>query len=169
MAKLGNAFDSSQHEDMKDGFDPMPAGKYVMVIDESDVLPTQKKNGKYIKLRMRVLNGEYKGRFVWTNINIVNPNPVAVEIAQKELATICRACGKAVIQDTQQLHGIPMVVKLKVTPAKGDYPSKNEPIGYEPTGTNLEGSTEEGWDDDEPEKTPEEQYDDSEVPWGDEE
>jgi len=132
MAELGAAFDSGKHEDMNTGFDPMPAGEYMAQVIESDVLTTAKKNGKYIKLKFKILQGEFKGRFIWTNLNIVNPNPIAVEIAQKELATLCRACGKAVIQDTQELHGIPIKMKIKIKPAKDDYPAGNEPIGYKP-------------------------------------
>ena len=132
MAKLGTAFDSGQHEDMNTGFDPMPAGEYLAQVIESEVLTTSKKNGKYIKLKFAILKGEFKGRFIWSNLNIVNTNPVTVEIAQKELATLCRACGKAVIQDTQELHGIPILMKIKIKPAKDDYPAGNEPIGYKP-------------------------------------
>ena len=130
MSKLETAFDSGQHEDMNSGFDPMPADEYIAQVVESAVLTTVKKTGKYIKLKFAILKGEFKGRFVWTNLNIVNPNPVTVEIAQKELATLCRACGKAVIQDTQELHGIPILMKIKIKPAKDDYPAGNEPIGY---------------------------------------
>lgn len=132
MAQLGQAFDSGQHDDMNTGFNPMPAGVYIAQVVESEIKDTSKKTGKYIKLKFEILKGEFKGRFVWTNLNIVNPNPVAVEIAQKELATLCRACGKAVIQDTQELHGIPIKMKIKIKPAKDDYPAGNEPIGYKP-------------------------------------
>ena len=134
MALLNQAFDSNQHKDMTDGFEPLPRGEYLAKIVESDVKATAKGNGKYIKLKFEIIQGEFKGRFVWTNLNIINPNQVAVEIAQKELATLCRACGKSVIQDTQQLHGIPIKLKLKIKPAKGDYPPGNEPCGYSSAG-----------------------------------
>jgi len=132
MANLGGTFDSGQHEDMNTGFDPIPAGDYIAMVVESEIKTTSKKNGKYIKLKFRIEEGEFKGRFIWTNLNIINPNPVAVEIAQKELATLCRAVGKAVIQDTQELHGIPIRMKVKIKPAQGDYPAGNEPCGYAP-------------------------------------
>lgn len=130
MAQLNQTFDSGQHDEMNSGFEPIPTGDYLARIVESDIKDTNKKNGKYIKLKFEIMEGEFKGRFIWTNLNIINPNPVAVEIAQKELATICRAVGKAVIQDTQELHGIPLKMKVKIKPAKGDYPAGNEPCGY---------------------------------------
>lgn len=129
MVQLSNAFDSSNHDDMNN-FDPIPAGEYLSQIVESDIKETAAKTGKYIKLKFEILEGDYKGRFIWTNLNIINPNPVAVDIANKELATICRACGKAVIQDTMELHGIPILLKIRIVPAKGDYPASNSPTGY---------------------------------------
>ncbi len=130
MAVLEQAFDSGNHDDMQSGFDPIPKGDYLAKVVESDVKVTKAKTGKYIKFKFEILQGEFKGRFIWTNMNIVNPNPVTVDIAQKELATLCRAVGKAVIQDTQELHGIPLLLKVKIKPAQGDHPAGNEPIGY---------------------------------------
>ena len=91
---------------------------------------TKAKTGKFIKLEFTILDGEQKGRKIWTNLNVVNPNPVAVEIAQKELATICRACGKLTITDTMELHGIPFLGKIKVRPASGDWPASNDMVNY---------------------------------------
>lgn len=129
MATLGQAFDSGQHEDMND-FDPIPVGEYTAQVTDSDIKATKDGQGKYVSLEFTVLSGEFKGRKIWTNLNIVNRNPVAVDIAQKELATLCRACGKSVIQDTQELHGKPITLKVRIVPAKGAYPAKNAPTGY---------------------------------------
>lgn len=130
MAKLDNAFDSDQHDDMIGAFDPIPADDYLAHITASDIKQTKAKTGKYIKFEFTIIDGEYKGRKIWTNLNIINRNPVAVEIAQKELATLCRACGVAQVEDTQELHGIPFVMSVKIKPASGDFPAGNEPCGY---------------------------------------
>lgn len=156
MAKLGAAFDSGKHEDMGN-FDPIPAGKYPAKIIESDILDTKKKNGKYIQFKFEIIQGEFKGRLIWARLNIINPSSVAVEIAQKELATICRAVGKAVVQDTQELHGIPLLLTVKLTPAKGDYPAGNATAGY----ASLSGGSSAG-----PGASGTDASD--EVPWGDE-
>ena len=129
MAQLNQTFDSNQHDDV-DGFDPIPAGWYKMETTGSDVKQTQAGTGQYIALEHTVLDGEYKGRKVWNNLNIVNPNPVTVEIANKTLATLCRAIGKKVIADTVELHGIPFEGKVKIVPAKGDWPAKNGIVTY---------------------------------------
>jgi hypothetical protein len=130
MAQLGGTFDSKQHDDFDGAFDPVPADNYVMHITNSSIEATKKKDGKFIKLEFTILEGEYKGRKIWTNLNIVNPNPVAMEIAKKELATLCRATGKLNIADTQELHGIPFQGRVKVKPAKDDWPAGNEMVSY---------------------------------------
>ena len=129
MAELGGVFDSNQHESLG-SFEPIPAGDYPMAITGSSMQDTKAKTGKYIQFEFTILDGEQKGRKIWTNLNVVNPNPVAVEIAQKELATICRACGKLTITDTQELHGIPFLGKIKIRPASGDWPASNEMVNY---------------------------------------
>lgn len=130
MTQLGGTFDSRQYDDFDGAFDPVPADTYIMHITGSSIESTKKKDGKFIKLEFTILEGEYKGRKIWTNLNIVNPNPVAMEIAKKELATLCRATGKLNIADTQELHGIPFQGRVKVTPAKEDWPAKNEMVSY---------------------------------------
>jgi len=165
MAELGGAFDSGGHDDMNTGFDPIPAGKYAAQVVESDFKPTARKDGKYIKLKFEILEGEFKGRFIWTNLNVVNPNPVAVDIANKELATLCRACGVSVIQNTEQLHGIPIRMKIKIKPAKGDYPAGNEPIGYEALTVGAQSGTPDFAAEGQDESASKEAAETGDVPW----
>ena len=60
----------------------------------------------------------------YINFNLDNPNPKAVEIANKELATICRAVGLVSVEDSDELHGLPMECKAAIE-SGGDYPDKN--------------------------------------------
>lgn len=130
MAKLpGQTFDSSQYDDMND-FTPLPAGKYPAHIVNSDIKTTLSGTGKYIKLEIEVLSGDFKGRKIFNNLNIENPSKEAVEIAQRELATLCRATGVLNLTDTNQLHNIPFMITVKIQPAKGDYPPQNAVTGY---------------------------------------
>jgi len=155
MTVLDQAFDSDDHDDMDGGFDPMPKGDYLCKVVETEINETSAGTGKYIKVKFEVIQGDFKGRFVWTNINIINPNPVAVEIAKKELATLCRAIGKSgTIKDTNELHGIPLTVKVKIKPAKDGYDAGNETTGYLPanntTPTQVQEANTSVQDDDHP-------------------
>lgn len=131
MAKLNKAFDSDQYGEMQK-FDPIPQGEYIVQVKSSDYVQNSKKNGYFAKYCFEVLKGEFKGRLIWVNLNLENPNPIAVEIAEKEHATLCRACGKPKIQDTRELHGIPFLMDVRIKPAKGDFPPQNAPKDYKP-------------------------------------
>ena len=141
MVEIGGTFDSNQHESLG-AFEPVPAGDYPMSITGSSMNDTKAKTGKYLKFEFTILSGDCKGRKLWNNLNVVNPNPTAVEIANKELATICRACNKLTITDTQELHGIPFLGKVKIVPAKGDWPAKNEMVNYRALDGNLAPTSE---------------------------
>ena len=112
------------------GFDPIPAGRYTVMIIDSMMCDTKAGNGSYLKLTFKILEGEHINRLIWTNLNLDNPNPKAVEIAQSELAAICRACDLSQIDDSQELHGIPMTAQIKVKPAQGGYDASNAITGF---------------------------------------
>ena len=132
MALLpGQSFDSSKHSDMND-FEPLPKGTYSAQIVKSEIKNTNAGTGKYIKLEIAVISGECKDRKIFANLNIENPNPQAVEIAQKELATLCRAVNVINLRDTNQLHGIPFMISVRIIADNrgGDHPPKNDITGY---------------------------------------
>ena len=93
-------------------FEPLPDGIYVARIIESEEKETKAGTGSYIQLKLEVVEGEYTGRTVFDRLNLRNPNEKAVEIARQTLASICRAVGNMAPRDTQELHDIPMAVKI---------------------------------------------------------
>lgn len=130
MAQLPTAFNSNEHDDMND-FSCIPDDKYVMSIVKSELVRTKKSKERddnknmMLKMQAKVLQGKYKGKIIFIQLNIVNENPTAVEIAQKELATICRACGVPTVQDSSELHGIPMLCDVGIDDSNPEYPDKN--------------------------------------------
>ena len=136
MAKLEQAFDANKEEKLG-SFEPVPYGWYTVQITKSDLKDTKKKDGKYINLCFDIIDGKYKGRKIFTNLNIINQNPIAVEVARKGLASICEACDKMQVEDTEELHGIPIQVLLKIKPASGDFPPGNEPVNYKALGEKV--------------------------------
>ena len=126
MASLGATYDASQGEQMADR-SALPPGEYLAAIARSDVGPTKKGDGRKIELEFEVLDGPHRGRRFWTTLNLWNPNPVAVEIAQRELNSICHAVGKLRVADTEELHGAPVKVTLGI-----DKDGRNVAKGYKP-------------------------------------
>jgi hypothetical protein len=125
---LPSVFDASDKDRM--GFNALPAGWYEAEITKTDIRETRAKNGKYLSLEFTITETGYNGRKVWANLNLVNPSQVAVEIAEKELATICDAVGLDTIEDSEELHGIPLGIKLTIRPESAQWPERNEIKGY---------------------------------------
>lgn len=114
--------------------DPVPAGWYYAQVIESKIEPTKDGNGTKLVMLFSLLEGKYANRKIYNNFNIRNPNAIAEQIAFKQLSALCHAVERLVVQDTQELHGIPFKVKLAVTdavfdenvPGKVKYPARNE-------------------------------------------
>ncbi|KAB1076684.1 DUF669 domain-containing protein [Methylobacterium soli] len=133
MAYLGNTFDPNEVPDDERSFEPMPAGDYNMQIVESDIAQT-KAGGDMLKLTLEVIDGPFANRKVWDNLNIRNSNAVAQGIAQRALADICAATGTGPIEDSEDLHFKPLVVTLKIEPARGEYDARNAVKKYKARG-----------------------------------
>ena len=123
-------FDANEVEPRK-AFDPLPAGKYVCVITESEEKETKAGTGSYLQLTIQLIEGEYESRKVWDRLNLNNPNDQAVAIARSTLSAICRATGVMVLKDSSQLHDIPMLVKIAQVKNKESGEIGNEVKGYE--------------------------------------
>ncbi|MCP4100322.1 MAG: DUF669 domain-containing protein, partial [Lentisphaerae bacterium] len=109
----------------------IPAGWQEAEITKSELKSTKAKDGKYIALTFKVLEGEFEKRLVYTNLNIVNKNETAVAIAQSDLKAICEAVGfEGELEDTEDLHNIPLAIKLSVKPETAQWPAKNEIKGF---------------------------------------
>ena len=128
MANL-SGFDANQIEPTSD-FEALPAGKYVAMITESELKPTKSGAGNYLQLTFEILEGPYKGRIIWSRLNLNNPNATTVQIAQRELSSICRAVGVMTPGDSVELHNLPLeiIVKCKKRDDNGDV--TNEIKGY---------------------------------------
>lgn len=127
---MANLNFNAQTVEPQAAFDPLPAGWYQMQIVESELKPTSNGEGQYLQLKLQVINGEHANRVVFERLNIVNRNPTAQEIAYRTLSSICHATNVIQVEDSQQLHGIPMEVKVSVRPAKDGYDASNDVKGY---------------------------------------
>lgn len=127
MADL-HGFDANQVKPTTD-FVPLPAGKYLAVIVESEFKPTKSGNGSYLELTFEVIDGEHKGRKLWARLNLDNPNPTAVEIARAELSAICHATSVMTPKDSVELHNLPLLISVKCR-KRDDGEVGNEIAGY---------------------------------------
>lgn len=128
MVSLGN-FNAHDVEPAAD-FDPIPAGKYLAVITESEIKPTKSGVGSYLELTFQIIDGEYKNRLIWSRLNLDNPNSTAVQIARSELSSICRAVGLMTPKDSAELHNLPLNITVKCKKRDDTGEMTNEIKGY---------------------------------------
>jgi hypothetical protein len=121
----------------QEAFEVIPAGWYNIVLTESEMKENSKKDGAYLALVFTIIDGPHANRKLFDRLNLQNPNPTAVEIAYKTLSAICHATGVIQVQDSSQLHGIPLMGKVSVRAAGPGadgkhYDAQNELKGYKP-------------------------------------
>ena len=90
-------FDPNKHESKS--FDCLPSGDYTAILEGAELKETKKGNGHFLSLTFQIVSDPGKGRKIWTNLNLDNPNATAVAIAEAELADICRAVGVLALGD----------------------------------------------------------------------
>jgi hypothetical protein len=128
MANL-SGFDANNVEP-SDDLEPIPAGKYVAVITDSEMKPTKSGAGSYLQLTFQIIEGEYANRLFWVRLNLDNPNATAVEIARRELSAICRSVGVLVPTDSADLHNLPCLIHVRVKRRSDTGELQNEIKGY---------------------------------------
>jgi hypothetical protein len=144
MANL-DGFDANQVDPAPD-FEPIPDGKYVAAIIESEEKPTKAGTGYYLELIFQILEGVFKGRLLWDRLNLKNPNNQAVQIAQAELSAICHAVGVMRPNESCELHNLPLVIHVKRKKRQDTGEIVNEIRGYSkkeppgPAGTAIDST-----------------------------
>jgi hypothetical protein len=114
MVYLGpDGFDASMHEPIAHPI-PIPTGKYPAAIVESEWKATRAGNGEYLELRFEIIAGEHHGRAIFVRLNLTNVNPRAIAFARSNLSAICRAVGVLRLRDSSELHGIPLVIDVRL-------------------------------------------------------
>lgn len=132
MADLtGLNFDAREVEP-NSGFEPIPAGKYNVIITESEMVKTKAGDGEFLKIALQIQGGDYNGRMLWDRLNLNNPNEDAVKIARQSLSAICRAIGVVTPKDSADLHNKTLVAKVKLKARKDTGEPTNEIGGYLP-------------------------------------
>jgi hypothetical protein len=115
--------------------EPVPAGWYSVKIHSAEVKNTKAGTGQYIAVRYDILGPTHQGRVVFGNLNIKNPNPKAEEIGRQQLGDLMRSIGLAKVNDTDQLVGGSLKIKVDVRKDE-QYGDSNDVRGYKA----IEGS-----------------------------
>ena len=122
----------SDDKDLSGKFDPIPANKYNACMVKADRTKAKKKGNAFLACEFKVVKGDFKGRSLWANLNLINDNDTAQEIGQTDLKRIMAAVGVKKIDD--MWDATPLLNKelvLKVTVKDSEqYGPQNEVRGY---------------------------------------
>jgi len=130
MANLGQSFNANDIPQSENNFEPIPAGWYEVSINTAELKETKAGTGEYIALRYDVLGPAHQGRVIFGNLNIRNPNSKAQDIGIQQLGELMRAIGLPSVEDTDQLVGGHLEVKVKIREASGGYDASNDVSGF---------------------------------------
>ena len=97
------------------GRGPVPRGYYKVMIIASELILTKRGDGEMIKLTLQIYEGALKGKSVTTNLTWRNASAVAQDIGHSQLSAICHAVGQHHIQDTTQLHNLPLGIRAEIS------------------------------------------------------
>lgn len=134
LMAAGFSFDANQVAPDAGQMGPLPAGWYSVIVADSSIEATKDGAGAYIKAVFKVLepNPQFVNRPIYVNFNIKNNNQQAVDIAMGQLSALSHAIGVLNWQDTQQLHNIPLKVRVKVRPGSDGYDPSNNITAFKP-------------------------------------
>lgn len=123
--------------------EPLPSGTYDAIITNSQEKPTKDGQGSYVEFEFTVRHPDpsLNNRKVFDRLNLRNKSQQAVDIAYGTLSAICHVTQRYDIQDTAQLHGIPLkVIVAKVS--RDDRPGEfsNDVKGYKDANGNDPGN-----------------------------
>lgn len=108
------------------GYDLIPDGWYRAKIKGAELKSTKANDGQYIAVQYQIESG----RVVFGNLNIKNRNPEAERIGLQQLGEVMGAIGLAKIQDTDQLIGGDLMIKVGTSKKQEGFEQRNEVKGF---------------------------------------
>jgi hypothetical protein len=132
------AFPQTAEVDPNDvrSFELIPAGWYAAQMVASEAKSAKSGAGEYLNLEFDLLDAPYANRKVWLMLNLWNANPEAVRIANQQRLELLMALNKPNAQTTEELHGIPVMLKLGIREDRsGKYEPQQVIKGFKPYGS----------------------------------
>lgn len=137
MAYLGESIGVDDLPQSDRNYDLIPDGWYSVKVTKADLAQTKSGNGTKIDMRYDITGPTHEGRVVFGSINIRNQSQRAEEIGRQQLGDLMRALGIAKLEDTDQLIGGNVSIKIGRSKPQEGYEVRNEVKGYK----SLSGST----------------------------
>jgi hypothetical protein len=138
MVQIAGHYDQNAEPSSGD-FDPIPAGEYLAIIEQSEIaeISSKSEKGRCLVLTWKVQGSTHDGRLIWQRLNMwaenMNNLEKVISIANSQFAAVREATGKLNVADTDELLQIPCIIKVKVkTDPNGQYAPQNEVTSVKP-------------------------------------
>jgi Protein of unknown function (DUF669). len=119
---------------------PLPNGTYTVEIIETMTKKTRA-GGQMVTFVFEVLEGEFRGRRVYENLNVCNANVNVQARARADVSAIIAACGLRKATNPDELLRTPMTIKLAQRKNKESGDMEQTVLGYEIATDNGGGNT----------------------------
>ncbi len=126
------------------GFDPLPEGEYLVMVDKAEEKKTKDQTGEMLVLQLRVLEGKYAKRTLFARINLSNKSSKCVEIGRAQLSSFCRAVGVLTPKNSFEFANRTLKVGVKVMARQDNGQLTNEITKYLPAGSAVAGLVADG-------------------------
>lgn len=121
----------------KTNFAPLPKGNYNGCLI-SDIIKTSKKDGtQYYSLKFLIIDGDYKGRYVFKSLLLNHPKEEVRMFAQKFVKQLLTATGVEEMNDFEEFYRTPLCLHIGVKDGDDKYPASNEIWGIGKEKENL--------------------------------
>lgn len=114
MAFLGETFSTDSLPVSDRSFDLVPEGWYNATITKAELNNTKAGTGQKIDMRYDITGPTQQGRVVFGTVNVRNQSQKAEEIGRQQLGEIMRAVGLAKINDSDELIGGSICIRVKI-------------------------------------------------------
>ncbi len=144
MNTLGSLNFNAAEVEPSTGFEPLPEGTYLVMVQKCEEKPTKKGDGVQMVVELRVLDGKYAKRTLFSRINLQNPSTKCVEIGRAELSALCRATGVMTPKNAFEFCNRTCQVKVAVAERGDGKGLTNEITKWEAVGSAVAGLVTEG-------------------------
>jgi hypothetical protein len=91
----------------------VPRGRYSVVMTKAELAPTKNGAGKLVNMEHTIMQGDFAGNIIKSNINWENPSASCQRIGRSQFSAICHATGVIAVQDLQQLYNKPFGIEVE--------------------------------------------------------
>lgn len=135
MGNLNFNVEPASEKELQSSYDdtPIPAGTYHVEVSNGVMGDNSAGTGSWLRVHYTILDGEQSNKEFVEFFNVVHKNPQAEKIAKEELSRLCRAVGiNGTLEDSEDLHGLELLVDLKIEVGKKDGIERNVVKKYKP-------------------------------------